>query len=465
MRRSGNKKFGALILALLFLSACGGIGKKADEPAQQETLSFPVVETPGSSGAETDTEEDAPLYGNAYAAYYAKCLELIEEYGQGRLVENTTSRDPKWGGCYTSGLCFADLIDLNGGDVKELLVVYLHEEHMDANIYGMELPHAENYRVEVWTYEEEQLELLLSEDRASCYLQWDSSQNEENCFLTVYEENGKAMFQICEDSREGTVFTNYSCSTYTDDGKPERRVYTSADGKFYEDGEEVTESFWYTKACGYDTILASVQLSSSQYGREGLAQFGMDMSYGLDRSSQNIQSLSDATAPVVTKVSGAYLPAYMEILWKIRQDIPIVPFGLFREPEFALYDLDGNGVPELIVNIAPNEAAARCQIYTFTSGQAVLCGEGDSGHCTFYTGDGDGLVRTEGHMDIYHYEKWELQGTELVITEFASGTADPTKGYPPLEDYGYRDYDHDIWFWRGDLATLLYMSSGVGAMP
>lgn len=450
------------IMALFFLSACGKAEDTAEESSQSEP---PDIQSTEESSEMPDSKirsggEEAVVYGNACEAYYAKCQELGEEYGKGRLVEHTAARGIRWDEscCYMSGLCFADLIDLNGGETKELLVVYFHEEDMGVNSDGIEIPHAGNYCVEVWTYEEGRLKLLISADHASSYLSWrDASWDAENCFLTVYEKDGKALLQIYEDSSEGDVFTNYSCSMFADGDEPERKVYTSRDGKFYEDGKEVSEFFWYIRLCGYDTILASVQLSSSEYGREGLAQFGVDMSYGLDQSMKNIQSLSDENAPTMLEVSGLYFSAYMETLWRIRRDIHEEGFS-FRMPEFTLYDMDGNGVPELIVNIAPNEAAASCQVYTCVSEEAVLCGEGDSGHSTFYTGAKGGLVRTEGHMDVYHYEKWDLQGTELVITEFAGGTAEPMEGYPPLEDYGYQAYDHDVWFWNGDLSTLLYMS-------
>ncbi|MCM1091436.1 MAG: hypothetical protein NC092_09355 [Butyrivibrio sp.] len=455
----------SLIVALLFLSACSKVEEKMDEASLSDALSSPSAEIDiaGESSEMLSTENDTGreellFYDNACEAYYAKCQELIEEYGSGKLVERTADHKlyKEESCCYMSGLCFVDLIDLNGGENKELLVVYCHEEDMGTNIDGMEIPRARNYCVEIWTYEEGQLKLIISVDHASSYLKWRDSYlswDTDNCFLTVYEIDGQAVLQIYEESSEGDIFTNYSA----DGDELECEVYTSKDGKFYIDGEEGSEGYWYFRVCGYDTILASVQLSCSDYGREWAAYHGVDMSYGLEQSAKNIEGLSNQTPQAMLRVSGSYFSAYMETLWKIRQDVESFPIS-FRMPSFTLYDMDGNGIPELIVDIAPNEAGAHCQVYTYASEETVLCGEGASGHCTFYTGTEGGLVRTEGHMDTYHYEKWDLQGTELVITEFASGTTEPTEGYPPLENYGYQAYDHDVWFWDGDLSTLLYMS-------
>ncbi len=476
MRRDINKKSGRhtisfmleLILALLLLSACG----KAVETAEESSQAQP----PGIQGTEADVSEETPAvpaggdrsggeevyYENACDAYFTKCQELSRLYGSGRLVECPVDNDGRERGCcYMSGLCFVDLIDFTGSGVKDkdLLVVYSKGQDMGLNSQGMEIPRAGNYCMEVWTYEKGKLKLLVSADHVSSYpgyqnKYWDT----DNCFLTVYEDSYEkmAVIQIYEDTPEGDVYTNYYC--YRDFSGYELKcdIYASKDGKYYENGEE-TDLWRYEMVCDYDVILAGVQLSASDYGREGLAKFGVDMSYGLAQSTENMQALSDDTFRSVMKVGGAYFGAYMKILLGIRHETFGEGSG-FKMPEFTLHDMDGNGVPELIVNIAPNEAGAECRVYTCVNDRAVSCGAGYSGHSTFYIGPGGGLVRTEGHMDVYHYEKWDLEGTELVITEFAGGVTEPEKGYPPLENYGYRDYNREVWFWKGDLSTLLYMS-------
>ena len=476
MYRNDDKKSGrgyrsfwlSLITALILLSACGRSKETVDESSQSDISSFQSTEedvfedaSAMPTAGDSLDEEEVLFYENAYEAYNAKCQELSEKYGNGRIVEHTVDTGG-WesGCCYMSGLCFVDLIDFNGSEVKDLLVVYSQGENTGVNSQGMEIPQAGNYCVEVWTYEEGRLKLLVSADHVSSYPAYrNSSWDTDNCFLTVYESEYEktAVIQIYEERPEGEVFTNYYCSIHYDSYELQCDIYSSENGKFYKNGEEIDWLYYCYRVCDYDTILAGVQLSSSEYGRDRLAKFGVDMSYGLVRSGENMRGLSGETFQSMMKVGGEYFGAYMRTLLEVRRDTVEEGFGS-REPEFTLYDMDGNGVPELIVNIAPNEAGSSCQVYTCVGDRVVQCGEGASGHSTFYKGPGGGLVRTEGHMDIYSYEKWDLQGTELVITEFAEGTAEPQVGYPPLDDYGYQAYDSEVWFWSGDLSTLLYMS-------
>lgn len=476
MRRNSDKKSGRkyrhfrleLIMALILLSACGKTGDTAEESSQSQSLSIQSTEADVleeafgmPAGGDNVDGKEASFYENAYEAYSTKCQELSKMYGSGRLVEHTADTGGwKSGCCYMSGLCFVDLINFNGSEVKDLLVVYSRGDNGGVNSRGLEIPQAGNYCIEVWTYEEGALKLLVSADHVSSYLNfrneyWDT----DNCFLTVYESeyDKTAVIQIYEESPEGDVYTNYDCLTHYDGYELQCNIYTSKYGKFYENGEEIDWLYYCYRTCDYNTILASVQLSSSEYVKDGLAEFGVDMSYGIARSMENMQGLSGETFQTMMKVSGEYFGAYMQTMLDIRRNTFEEGFGS-REPGFTLYDMDGNGVPELIVDIAPSEAGAMCQVYTCVGDQAVQCGEGLSGDSTFYMGPGGGLVRTEGHMDLYHYEKWDLQGTELVITEFAGGTAEPEKGYPPLDDYGYQAYDKEVRFWNGDLSTLLYLS-------
>ena len=412
--------FSLMVMALLLLSACGRTKEAADESSPSENSRPPVTEPDiREESSETPFAEDgaggaeALFYENAYEAYSAKCSELSKKYGDGRLVEHTDDGGRE-SGCYMSGLCIVDLIDFDGGREKDLLVVYALGENTGVNGQGKDIPQAGNYRVEVWTYEKGYLKLLVSVDHASSYLFFKTEYRDtDNCFLTVYEDDdARAVLQIYEESPEGDVFTNYYCSPYSGTDEPERAIYTSRDGKFYENEEEIPELLWYIKVCGYDTILAAVQLSSSEYGKDGLAKFGVDMSYGIERSKKNMRALSDGTYQAMMKVSGEYFSAYMQTLLQIRRDT-LDEGGGFRELGFTLYDMDGNGMPELIVSISPNEAGARCQVYTYVRDQVVECGE---------------------------------------------GAVEREEGYPSLEEYGYQAHDSEVWFWEGDYSTLFYMS-------
>ncbi len=130
---------------LLFITGCGQSKEAVDKSSQSDISSFQSTEEDvfedafamPAAGDSLDKEE-ALFYENAYEAYSEKCQELSEKYGNGRIVEHTVDTGGwECGCCYMSGLCFVDLIDFNGSEVKDLLVVYSQGENTGANIQGM----------------------------------------------------------------------------------------------------------------------------------------------------------------------------------------------------------------------------------------------------------------------------------------------------------------------------------------
>jgi len=435
-----------------------------DIPGADGAVRGPDVSPKPSGSSGLDTGNNA-RYDTAYEAYADKCLQLRRQYGDSEIVEaREGGGKTKFGCCYMKGLCMTSLINFNEDRLQDLLVVYSQGENTGLNMVDVPIPQAGNYCVEVWTYEEEQLKLLMSSDHVSSYLHFNTEYwNTDNCYLTVYEYEEKALIQIYEQVPEGEVFKNYCYPFSLGGSEPECSVYTAKDGKFYENGEEIPEPLWYTRVGGYETILAGIQLSSSEYDAGELAAYGIDMSYGPERSEKIEEGLNKDIFRSFPAISGEYFPAYMETVLKIRREVSAQAAFDFREPEFALYDMDGNGVPELIVNIGG--AGSQCRVYTWLRDEAVLCGERNSGHGCFYTGPEGGMVFQSGHMDVYAYEKWDLQGTELVATRIAEGRKEPAEEYPPLSDYGYGEYEENLLcFWSGELSTLLYLS-GLECLP
>ena len=53
---------------------------------------------------------------------------------------------------------------------------------------------------------------------------------------------------------------------------------------------------------------------------------------------------------------------------------------------YALYDIDKDTVPEMLLRFGDCEAAYHKQIYTFRDGRVVLAGDVPSGHCSFIPG-------------------------------------------------------------------------------
>ena len=88
--------------------------------------------------------------------------------------------------------------------------------------------------------------------------------------------------------------------------------------------------------------------------------------------------------------------------------------------EYTLYDIDKDGVPELIVKMGTCEADYHGEVYTVSDGQAVLvCDTLGLGHSSFYTDPGEnGIIQMWGHMgyawaDRLRLENGALSGEEL----------------------------------------------------
>lgn len=67
---------------------------------------------------------------------------------------------------------------------------------------------------------------------------------------------------------------------------------------------------------------------------------------------------------------------------------------------YTLYDIDKDGIPELLVKMGSCEADYHGALYTFSDGQAMLVtDEIGMGHSSFYTDPGEnGIILMQGHM-------------------------------------------------------------------
>lgn len=97
---------------------------------------------------------------------------------------------------------------------------------------------------------------------------------------------------------------------------------------------------------------------------------------------------------------------------------------------YALYDVDGNGVAELIVRTGLSETNYEFLFYTFENGQSkLLCKEG-GWHTTLYKpAEGEGVIFCVNAMG--YDDKWELslshltfQGDNQASTELYNGLVD-----------------------------------------
>ena len=148
-----------------------------DQTTANETYIIqPEPEREGDSAPKEEPAPERPTEDQlAYAAYYGKCQELIEQYGEPASIDLYDGQETM-----LTGLALAELIDFDGDGSDELLTIVCNLEVQDGAI--AELKH-DGYLVAVWDYQDG--ELLQVYDRASEF------------------SNGGAYFQYLYE-REGT---------------------------------------------------------------------------------------------------------------------------------------------------------------------------------------------------------------------------------------------------------------------
>lgn len=114
--------------------------------------------------------------------------------------------------------------------------------------------------------------------------------------------------------------------------------------------------------------------------------------------------------------------------------------------EYAIYDIDGNGIKELFVVCGNSNADAYINVYTVKNGTSVLLGSYSPGYSSLYVAeDGNGVYAVYGHMDYQMIARLTTDGNKLydeVISE---------------EDYVVEYYDRSPqipYYYVGDYNAL-----------
>jgi hypothetical protein len=425
-----------------------------------------TVSADDASGVSEYAERNLP-----YNAYQQKCNELKAKYGATTLVEETSEYS---GFSYLKGLCVVDLLEFNGDGVQDLLVIYSNGENTGTNIYRQAIPQAGTYEMEIWTCLNGSLVQLLYEPRVGYYCDFHTNSfDDDNCFVTIYENaEGLAVIQLRSEDYSAYSFLNpsyaytnsytnlyYSAGALNRDEFLYSSISYSGEGSFTMNGAPITESLWEERVNGYDKILAAVFLSSSVYSSATLKTCNLDYNKALKQTDSFVSWLSkssgnDISAAIAAEAkvaAGDYISAYLQEIERANR---------IEVAGYNLYDLDQNGIPELIIKTGGGEANYMFQVYTFLKGKLINCGEFGGGHSSLYTNGSEGIIRYRGHMGGYGIEFIELDGTVLKIRAIAEGDINyPATGlpdhYPELDDFGYYGYS-DLGMCAPELPTALY---------
>lgn len=122
-------------------------------------------------------------------AYYNKLLELQKKYGDGEKKYSSI-----YAGDYLTGLCFAELLDMNGDNQEELVLIYGNQEDRSAS--GTVPAYVE----EVWEYKNNQIQnvyqgKVLKTDDAMMTTSYITRKNSV-AYITVGQEGYRSKYEI-----------------------------------------------------------------------------------------------------------------------------------------------------------------------------------------------------------------------------------------------------------------------------
>ena len=377
-------------------------------------------------------------FSSAEEAYYYKYIELAEKYGTHTLYDVNSDYS---GRSYLSGVCAVNLMDFNGDGIQDLFVVYSNgqtnkiiSDGFNLEIY--DFPDEDTYEVEIWTYKNEELVQLLHETSVSSYGDYCTQY-----FITVYENgNDFPVIQIYDNKDNCREYTNI----YYSGEEIVRDKLTYNGDSFQMNDTEITEDIWSENITGFNKILLCSLLADSRHSSNSLAEsYGIDYNHTLLQTEIVIRYLSQTDkTPVIPNfyiAEGEYISLYLQEIERSNR--------LLLSPEttenhyFNLYDMDQNGVPELILYEGSSGAGMHYHFYTIINGKITECGSyGRTSLCV----NGEGrLIAYYGRMNGYDIKEITFNGDTISLTDIASGYTEDS--YPELEEFGYENYQYLVF--------------------
>lgn len=102
---------------------------------------------------------------------------------------------------------------------------------------------------------------------------------------------------------------------------------------------------------------------------------------------------------------------------------------------YCLYDIDKDGVPELLIRHGDCEAAYHTRVYGWSDGAVTELGDFSSGHSSLYTWPGENAVAFDwGHMGGQYVEKISLADGALTFEDVFSEYVEPGDEYTDIAD-------------------------------
>ena len=409
-----------LIIVLCCLTAC-----RKNEDTSSEYSAPPVSE---------DISEPKPYdadFSSPYEAYYERYSNLVLKYGKAKRFEMKAYQDDI-GNSYLGGVCVVSLMDFNGDGTKDLFLVYSTGELTGKNYDENKIPQADTYKIEIWTYLDGRMTPLLYELQVSFVYSFDT------CFVTVYENGtGKPVIQLYSENNAGYSYQNIYCS----DGKLIKDELTYDEETFKMNGVKITEEVWGEGIGGYNKILLCAYLSgiSCDYLLEC---YGIDYYSTLKQTQDVVRALRESEPAEFAAAQSQYIPLYLKAIEHSNRISCFPDEGqevIYKDHAYNFYDMNKDGVPELILYEGSSGAGTHYHFYTVLNGEVVDCGR--YGRTNLFADGKGGIIAYHARMSGYWIEKIALEGTAIKITSIADGFINAeTEAYPELDTFGYKDY-------------------------
>ena len=132
-------------------------------------------------------------------------------------------------------------------------------------------------------------------------------------------------------------------------------------------------------------------------------------------TTKSTATKSSATKPQTQSRTESIKKEYKKILSKYSGNMGSSDYPLYRR--YTVYDIDKDGIPELIIRDGNCEANYVINVYTYTT-DIVYLGEIHCGHTCFYSIDNrNGMYAHYGHMGMEELSEIRIESGELIIQE------------------------------------------------
>ena len=436
------KKFIAAALCLM-LACFTGCQPSSSNPPTNDSGS-----KDGSKASSVTEEELAE-------AYYEKYQDMASKYGDPALIENAMSEfDPEFGSFYLGGVVIVDILDFNGDGVDDILFVYLNGKDMATTYEGFEIPRADNYEIEVWTYlNGEMVQLLRESSVGSKSVDHATSFSTEYCFVTVLKDGDSLpVIQLYSEDRETGLcfYTNiYFEPGYKSGDEVVRNELSygtrAEDGEvplFQMNGEAITEDEWSAQVCEYGTIMLSVMLSSPTYTTMGLYQYcGIGCDIVFRQTGDVVWGLMNGELMGHGRATGESIAPYLGMLDQAnRSCLDLFESGVYPS-RYLMYDINGDGVVEMVTERYDEEFDRWFDFYTVADGEIVEAYIGLKANNVTLHANGEAgmigyIVREENSYELFHI--YLNEDNEIIMVMAAAGQAEAGE-FPTIESFGKFD--------------------------